>query len=102
MEELIEKVEILKDELDKNKSIVNIKKLNKKIMEDKELINLLEKYKNTNNINVKEEEIEEFLEEGNCTTEITRISLDDIKKDPFVRKSTVFKSMIKSLEKNKK
>ena len=35
MEELIEKVEILKDELDKNKSIVNIKKLNKKIMEDK-------------------------------------------------------------------
>ena len=30
MEELIEKVEILKDELDKNKSIVNIKKLNKK------------------------------------------------------------------------
>ena len=55
MEELIEKVEILKDELDKNKSIVNIKKLNKKIMEDKELITLLEKYKNTNNINVKEE-----------------------------------------------
>ena len=41
MEELIEKVEILKDELDKNKSIVNIKKLNKKIMEDKELITLL-------------------------------------------------------------
>ena len=55
MEELIEKVEILKDELDKNKSIVNIKKLNKKIMEDKELITLLEKYKNTNNINLKKE-----------------------------------------------
>lgn len=55
MEELIGKVENLKDELDKTESIVNIKKLNKKIKEDKELRTLLEKYKNTNNINVKEE-----------------------------------------------
>ena len=54
------------------------------------------------NIIVKEEEIEEFLEEGNCTTEITRISLDEIKKDPFVKKSAVFKSMVNYIEKNKK
>ena len=54
MEELIEKVENLKNELDKTEPIVNIKKLNKKIKEDKELRTLLEKYKSTNNINVKE------------------------------------------------
>ena len=51
----MEKVENLKDELDKTESIVNIKKLNNKIKEDKELRTLLEKYKNTSNINVKEE-----------------------------------------------
>ena len=30
------------------------------------------------------------------------ISLDEIKKDPFVKKSAVFKSMVNYIEKNKK
>ena len=59
MEELIEKVEILKDELDKNKSIVNIKK---KIMSNE----LFKKYKEEEtNINFIILEINKRLKEIN-------------------------------------
>lgn len=49
---------------------------------------------------VKEDEIRELIREKGCISEITRISLDEIKKDKFVKKSTVFKTMISEVEKN--
>lgn len=55
MNDLIEKVEVLKKELDKNKTIINIKKLNKEVKNDKKLMELLNKYKKTHNLNIKKE-----------------------------------------------
>ena len=92
--------EMIKGDIDLKQGFIETEAIKYKL--DMEQFNREFEHAKIHNIIVKEEEIEEFLEEGNCTTEITRISLDDIKKDPFVRKSTVFKSMIKSLEKNKK
>ncbi len=53
MEELIEKVEALKEELNKNASVKKIKELNKKIDSDKELLKDIEKYKYSKDINLK-------------------------------------------------
>lgn len=49
---------------------------------------------------VKEDEIRELIREKGCISEITRISLEEMKKDKFVKKSTVFKTMISEVEKN--
>lgn len=46
MEKLIEKIENLKNELDKTPDIKKVKDLNEKIRKDKELLKLLEEYKN--------------------------------------------------------
>lgn len=46
------------------------------------------------NIMVKEEEIEQILEESNCTSEIVKRDINEIRKDKFVKKSTIFNSMI--------
>jgi len=43
----------LKDELDKNKDIIEIKKLNEKINENTKLTNLLKEFHNSNNTNLK-------------------------------------------------
>ncbi len=53
MEELIEKVEALKEELNENASVKKIKELNKKIDSDKELLKDIEKYKYSKDINLK-------------------------------------------------
>lgn len=55
MNELIEKVDKLKDELDKTISVKKAKKLNKEILADKELITLIEKYHNTNDLEIKKQ-----------------------------------------------
>ena len=54
MDELIEKVDLLKKELDKNKDIQELKNLNKKIKDDKELLKLIEEYNETRNEEIKE------------------------------------------------
>lgn len=53
MEELIEKVEALKEELNENVSVKKIKELNKKLEKDKELLQDIEKYQYTKDINLK-------------------------------------------------
>lgn len=55
MNELIDKVNKLKDELDKTPSIKKVRKLNKEISADKNLINLIEKYHNTNDLDIKKQ-----------------------------------------------
>ena len=55
MKELIEKVENLKLELDNSKEVKHIKELNSKIKDNKELLNLIEKYNSTQNESIKEE-----------------------------------------------
>lgn len=44
MEELIEKVEVLKSALDSNDNVIRIKELNKAIREDSELLELIRQY----------------------------------------------------------
>ena len=53
MEELIEKVEALKEELNENVSVKKIKELNEKLEKDKELLKNIEKYQYTKDINLK-------------------------------------------------
>lgn len=53
MEELIEKVEALKEELNENASVKKIKELNEKLEKDKELLKNIEKYQYTKDINLK-------------------------------------------------
>ena len=92
--------EMIKGDIDLKQGFIEKEAIKYKL--DMEQFNREFEHVKIHNIIVKEEEIEEFLEEGNCTTEITRISLDEIKKDPFVKKSAVFKSMVNYIEKNKK
>lgn len=61
MDKLIEKVENLKKELDNQENIKKIKELNNKIFLDKELISLIEKYKLTQNEEIKKEIISNKL-----------------------------------------
>lgn len=53
MNELIEKVENLKNEISKTDSVKKIKELNKRVMEDKELTTLVEEYNKTQNEEIK-------------------------------------------------
>ena len=64
MEELIEKIENIKKELDNSKEVKHIKELNNKLKDNKELLNLIEKYNNTQSETIKEEIIKnEFFKE---------------------------------------
>lgn len=45
MEELLEKVEQLKSELDRNEHVVRIKELNKELKKDTELMRLIDEYR---------------------------------------------------------
>lgn len=53
MNELIETVDNLKKSLDENEKIIKLKEINKKIMEDKELLKDIEEYNRTNNLELK-------------------------------------------------
>jgi len=61
MNELIDKVENLKEELDKNTNIIELKKLTDLIMQDKELLEDIKKYQETNDVILKNKIIENKL-----------------------------------------
>jgi cell fate (sporulation/competence/biofilm development) regulator YlbF (YheA/YmcA/DUF963 family) len=54
MEELIEKVEELKEELNNTKEVKELKEINNSIMQDQELLNDIKKYNETQDNNIKE------------------------------------------------
>ena len=61
MNELIDKVNNLKEALDENEEIIRIKGINEKIMEDKELLKDIEEYNRTNNEELKNKIINNSL-----------------------------------------
>ena len=61
MNELIDKVENLKDTLDKNNEIIKLKELNEEIMKDKELLEDIKKYQETNDLELKNKIINNSL-----------------------------------------
>lgn len=61
MEKLLEKLDKLKKELDETECVKEIRKLNKKIKNDKELITLIEKYNYTKDERIKEQIINNKL-----------------------------------------
>lgn len=77
MEELIEKVNILKNELDKDSNIIKIKDLNNKIKEDKDLLELISKYRITRNEEIKDKIISNpiYLEYKHYENEVNFIIL---------------------------
>ena len=61
MEELIEKLEVLKKDLDETICVKKIKTLVKEIKQDKELITLIEKYNYTKDERIREKILENQL-----------------------------------------
>lgn len=61
MEKLIEKIDKLKEELNKKEEIIKIKELNNKIRKDHELVKLLDEYKYYPNEKIKEKIINNKL-----------------------------------------
>jgi cell fate (sporulation/competence/biofilm development) regulator YlbF (YheA/YmcA/DUF963 family) len=53
MNELIDKVNNLKESLDSNEKIIKLKEINELIMQDKELLKDIEEYNRTNNLKLK-------------------------------------------------
>ena len=53
MNELIDKVNNLKESLDSNEKIIKLKEINELIMQDKELLKDIEEYNRTNNLELK-------------------------------------------------
>lgn len=82
MEKLIEKIEKLKEELDKTEDVTKIKKLNIEIRKDQELIKLLEEYKYYPNEKTKEKIINNklFKEYKESETDINILILQINKK----------------------
>lgn len=77
MEELIEKVNILKKELDKDSNIIKIKDLNNIIKDNTELLELISKYKITRNEEIKNKIISDpiYLEYKHYENEVNFIIL---------------------------
>ena len=61
MNELIDKVNNLKESLDSNEEIIKLKEINEKIMQDKELLKDIEEYNRTNNLELKNKIINNSL-----------------------------------------
>lgn len=78
MEELYVKINNLKQTLDDTKTIKEIKRLTKKINENKELLELIEKYNYTQDERIKEQIIsnEEFMEYKHHETELNLLILE--------------------------
>ncbi len=77
MNELLDKLDNLKKELDKNKNIIRIRQLNEFIYQDKELFTLIKKYQETKNIQLKEKIFENttFREYKQLENEVNLIIL---------------------------
>lgn len=77
MNELIEKVDILKKELNKDENIIKIKELNNKLKKDLELQKLIEEYRVTRNEEIREKIISNtlYLEYKHIENEINFIVL---------------------------
>ncbi len=54
MEELFNKIDDIKDELDKTEEVIKIRELINKIYQDKELVSLINDYNNTRKDSIKE------------------------------------------------
>lgn len=78
MEDLYVKLDNLKQVLDETKTIKEIKRLTKKISENKELLELIEKYNYTQDERIKEQIIsnEEFMEYKHHETELNLLILE--------------------------
>ena len=78
MEKIIEKVEVLKSYLNDTPQIQEIIKLNRKIKENKELLNKIEKYNQTRKEELKQEiyMIELFQEYKKAETELNILKLE--------------------------
>lgn len=61
MEELIEKVDILKKNLDQENIIKEIKELNKRVKNDEDLLSLIKNYHTTKDENIKKQILENSL-----------------------------------------
>ena len=66
MEEIIEKIEKLKEVLNEQECIKKLKELNPKILEDKELLSLIEKYRYTKEDKIREQIIQNELYKEYC------------------------------------
>ena len=78
MNELIAKVDKLKETLDNTKEVKEITKLNKEIMKDKELLKLVEEYQKTQDESIKEKIIHNplFKEYKKKETDLNLIILE--------------------------
>lgn len=78
MEKLLEKLDILKQELNNHEAIKKVKKLNELIKKDKELCNLLEQYQSTKDERIKQEILKKdlFQEYKSYETEVNLLILE--------------------------
>ena len=78
MEELIEKVEELKKELNNTKQVKELKEINNSIMKDQELLNDIKKYNETQDLSIKERIINHklFREYKDKETELNILILE--------------------------
>lgn len=78
MDELMEKVDNLIDSIDNTKQVKDIKVINKLIMEDKELLDLIKRYNETQDENLKKEIINNklFKDYKEKETELNILILD--------------------------
>lgn len=78
MDELMEKVDNLIDSIDNTKQVKDIKVINKLIMEDKELLDLIKRYNETKDENLKKEIINNklFKDYKEKETELNILILD--------------------------
>lgn len=61
MEKLLKKLEQLKKEISKDKRVIEIKRLNEKLNQEKSIIDLIEKYNITKDENIKKQILENRL-----------------------------------------
>ena len=97
LNELTQKVsEIIKGDIEFKPHYTKIEETENKLSIER--LNLETQMVKRGNIIVKEQDIQTLLEESNCTSEITKRDLMSIKRDKFVKKSSIFSAMIDDYE----